>query len=103
MFKCFLTGIELNKESAYVLDIPKVLNIIRNLKNKHDALSNLVNQLGSFDNVEIVGKKGKLIRQRRKRLICRQLANEIGNTLSDNNIFITWKEWLERTSNKNKR
>jgi hypothetical protein len=102
MFKCYLTGIELNEETAFVLDIAKAKRIIRDLKNKQDALEKMITELGHLERVEIFDSKGKRIKQRRMRLICKQIAEAYGETYSEKNIFISWKAWVERTrKNKN--
>jgi len=99
MFKCYLTGIELNEESAYVLDIAKAKRIIRDLKNKMDALEKMLIDLGHIEKVEIINAKGKRIKQRKMRLICKKIAEAYEETYSEKNIFISWKEWLRRTNN----
>ncbi len=99
MLKCYITGIEMNSETAYVLDIAKAMHIMRTLKNKYDGMEKMINELGVCDNVEIVAKKGKRIKQRRRRLICKQLADAYCETYSEKNIFVSWKDWLARKNN----
>jgi hypothetical protein len=107
MMKCYITGIELNNETAYVLDIAKAMHIMRTLKNKYDGMEKMINELGVCDNAEIVAKNGKRIKQRRRRLLCKQLAEAYSETYSEKNIFVVWKDWLTRKNNnhneKNKR
>ncbi len=99
MLKCYLTGIELKEETAYVLDTAKAKRIIRDLKNKSDALEKMIIELGHIDKIEIFNAKGRRIKQRRMRLICKQLAEVYGETYSEKNIFVTWKELLARKNN----
>ena len=43
MFTCFLTGIEIKENEAYLLDIGAARTVIRELKNKAFALEKLIN------------------------------------------------------------
>lgn len=88
MLKCYITGIELNSETAYVLDIAKALQSMRTLKNKYDGIEKMINELGVRDNVEIIAKNRKRIKQSRRRLICKQLADAYVETYSEKNIFV---------------
>lgn len=100
MIKCYLTGIELKEETAYVLDVALVKRIMRELKNRYDGMEKVINELGVCDNVEIVTQNGKKIKQRRRRLLCKQLAEAYSQTYSGGNIFVAWKDWLARTKKK---
>ncbi|MHB9013155.1 MAG: hypothetical protein ACYC49_13160 [Ignavibacteriaceae bacterium] len=99
MMKCYITGIALNSETAYVLNVARVKGIMKDLKNKHDRMEKMISELGVCDNVEIVDKKGKRITQRRKRLVCKQLAEAYNETYCEDNIFIVWKDWVLRKNN----
>ena len=99
MFKCYITGIELNADTAYVLNVARMKQIMRELKNKSDGMQKMINELGVCDNVEIVAKNGKRINQRRRRLICKQLADAYCDTYSEKNILVSWKDWLARKNN----
>ena len=96
MFRCFLTGIELKEDDAYTLDVGAARRIIRELKNKAYALEKLVEELGHWDKVEIRNAQGKNIKQNRRRLICRQLAEAFSKTYPGENIFMRWTEWISR-------
>lgn len=101
MFKCYITGIELNNETAFVLNVAQAKLIMRALKDRYDGMGKMINELGVCDNVEIIAKNGKRIKQRRRRLICKQLAAAYCDTYSEKNIFVSWKEWLARKNNNN--
>ena len=100
MFKCYITGIELNSETAYVLNVAQIKRIMRELKNKYDGMQKIINELSVIDNVEIVAKNGKRINQRRRRLLCKQLAEAYSETYSEKNIFVSWKDWVARQNSK---
>ena len=99
MMKCYITGIELNKETAYVLNVSQTKQVMRELKNKYDGMGKMIFELGICDKVEIVDKNGKKVKQRRMRLLCKQLADAYSETYSEKNIFVSWKDWLTRKNN----
>ncbi|MHB1687981.1 MAG: hypothetical protein ACYCVH_11470 [Ignavibacteriaceae bacterium] len=89
----------MNTDTAYVLNVARIKQIMRELKNKYDGMQKMINELGVCDNVEIVAKNGKRIKQRRRRLLCKQLAEAYSETYFEKNIFVSWKEWLARKDN----
>lgn len=72
--KCFYTGIELKRDEAYLLDIGEARRILQELRNKAESVENLIKEMGEIDVVEITSREGKKIKQRRKWLVCKQLA-----------------------------
>jgi len=104
MFKCYMTGIELQQDEAYTLDVGAARKAIKKLKDKVFALERLVEELGHIDKVEIRDKKGKKIIQHRRRLISRHLAEAFSKDYSEEKLFIKWPEWKARMkSNDSKR
>ncbi|MCL5031199.1 MAG: hypothetical protein M1480_19520 [Bacteroidetes bacterium] len=83
MIKCFYTGIQLKEDEAYVLDIGEARRIFRELKDRTNAIEKLIKELGEVDEVEINSRTGKKIRQRRRRLICKQIASAFIDTYRD--------------------
>lgn len=102
--KCFYTGIELNGNDAYLLDLAQARLIIRDLKNRLSAVEKLIGDLGVIDKVEVfIQQKGKKITQHRKRLICKELAAAFLASYEGKNIFITWTEWIKRINRSNEK
>ena len=100
MLKCFYTGIQLKEDEAYMLDIGEARRILRELKDRINAVEKLMKELGEVDEVEINSAAGKKIKQRRKRLICKQIALGFIDSYKGKNIFIKWSEWISRTRKK---
>ncbi len=100
MFKCYLTGIELKEEEAFVLDIGAARRAIKKLKDKTFALERLIQELGQIDKVEIRNRKGKSIRQNRRRLISHNLAEAYSKTYPEDNIFVRWRDWITKMRSK---
>jgi hypothetical protein len=101
MMKCHITGIFLNRENAYVLDISRMRRAIQELKNKTLLFEKLIDDFGRFDNVEVNDeKKGKVKMIRQKRLICDNLAIAYNKMYFGHEIFISWKEFLTRNTKK---
>lgn len=103
MFRCFLTGIELKQEEAYTLDIGAARIAIRELKNRAFAIEKLINELGQQDKVEVRNpNSGKTIVQRRRRIVCNQIAEALSKSYPEGNIFISWSQWIAKIR-KNKK
>lgn len=104
MFKCYLTGIELKESNAYVVDIAKAKKTLQVLKNKYDGIEKLLTELGRYEKIEIFDiQKNKKVKIRRRRIICKQLAEAYAATYSTEKIFIPWCGWLKRISKNNKK
>jgi hypothetical protein len=101
MMKCHLTGIFLQGKDAYVLDIANVKRAIQELKNKTFLFEKLMNELGCSDKVEIKdAQKGGRKVQRRRRLICDNLAIAYNKMYYGHEIFIPWNEFLDKITKK---
>lgn len=97
MLKCYITAIELNEGTAYVLDVAKAMHIIRTLKNKYDGLNKLINELGLCDNVEIVNMKGKKNKAKKKAAYMQTIGGCLLRYLFGKKYF----RFLERMACKN--
>lgn len=103
MIKCFYTGIKLNDDEAYVLDLVQAREALRELRNKAFAIEKIIKELGKIDEVEVfISKKGRKLIQRRRRLVSKQLALAFSDSSGGKNIFVCWSEWISMTSKKNK-
>ena len=101
--KCHITGIFLQGDNAYVLDIAKAKRAIQELKNKAFLFEKLINDLGESDNFEIRDqRKGIRKTMRRRRLICDNLAIAYNKMYYGHEIFIPWNEFLDRITKKKK-
>jgi len=99
--KCHITGIFLQGDNAYVLDIAKAKRAIQELKNKAFLFEKLINDLGESDNFEIRDKrKGIKKMMRKRRLICDNLAIAYNKMYNGYEIFIPWKKFLEHITKK---
>jgi len=98
MFRCFLTGIEIKEDDAYMLDIGAARISIRELKSRAFALEKLINDLGQTDKVEAKNPTtGKVIVKKRRRLVCHQLSLALSKVYPEGNIFISWAKWIAKT------
>ena len=64
MSKCFLTGIEVPLESAFVLDRGATKRALRNLRERLAALERLLSQLGQKDIRERFDPRSKTMKAR---------------------------------------
>lgn len=99
MAKCFLTGIEVALENAYVLDRGATRRALRNLRERLAALERLLSQLGPKDSVERFDPRSKTTKARvENRLVCPSVAAALAASYPESPLFITWKEFMNRPS-----
>lgn len=97
MVQCYITGVELPLESTYLLDIKTVHRVIRNTKQKANALEGLLNQLGTLDKREFYDfKKDTTFVRHDRRLVCESVASLLGKCSPEEKLFISWNEYRER-------
>ena len=95
------TRIELKPEEAYTLDIAAARIAIRELKSRAFALEKLIDELGQQDKVEVRNPNtGKIILQRRRRIVCSQIAAALFKSYPEGNIFMSWTKWIAKTRKK---
>lgn len=54
MAKCFVTGVEISLDEAYVLDGSAARRLLRDLRQRVASLQRLIEQLGSKDSADAV-------------------------------------------------
>jgi len=89
LFKCFLTGIELKEQEAFTLDLSAARKAIRELKSRAVAIEKLIINLGEIDKVQTPSGM-----QRRRRIVCSQIAEALSASFPGANIFISWQQWV---------
>lgn len=97
MVKCFLTGIEIEIQTAMLLDRGATVRAVLNLKQRLAALERLLAQLGPADNVELFDYKAKTQKVRsQRRLVCPTVGDALSASCPESRIFMTWKEFVKR-------
>ena len=97
MAKCFLTGIEIQTESAYLLDQGAARRALRSLKERASVLERLLTQFTPKDSVEVFDyhTRKPSVRQQR-RLACQSVAAALSASYPETPLFITWSEFRAR-------
>lgn len=94
MARCYLTGVEMSLEDAYVLHRRAVHHHLAALKDRTASLQRLVAQLSPLDVEEpfMPGKASSADRptQRRHRLVCKAVAEALGPAYPDIQVFLNW-------------
>jgi len=97
MAKCFLTGIEIQLESAYVLDQGAAKRALCNLRQRIAAVERLVSQLTPKDTVEVFDHQAKAQKTRSEtRLVCQTVAAALSVSCPEIPLFKTWSEFISR-------
>jgi hypothetical protein len=97
MAKCFLTGIEMQMENAYLLDQGAARRALRSLKVRASVLERLLTQFTPKDSVEVFDyhTRKPSVRQER-RLACQSVAVALSASYPETPLFITWPEFKAR-------
>jgi hypothetical protein len=97
MAKCFLTGIEMQMESAYLLDQGATRRALRSLKEQAAVLERLLTQFTPKDSVEVFDyhtRKPSMRQQRR--MACQSIATALSASYPETPLFISWPEFQAR-------
>jgi hypothetical protein len=95
--KCFLTGVEIPLEQAYVLDISAARHLLRDLRLRISTLERLVDDLGSIDKVEVRDPQSGAIQTRKdRRLVSDSMAKALSSASPEKEIFVLWTTWRSR-------
>jgi len=94
MPKCFMTGMEIRLEDAFILDRSEALRAMRELRGKLKALERLVAELGELEKVELPDKRtGKTFTRFDLRMVCLSVAQALSAIWAEKKLFIRWSEW----------
>jgi hypothetical protein len=97
MPRCFLTGLEMELQSAYVLDVGTALRAVRELQGHVARLKRLVEQLGPIDVVKVPNFNGKGTSVRRhRRLVSPTVAEALNGAGTGHDLFVSWTAWCSR-------
>lgn len=103
MAKCFITGVDLPLEEAYILDIGAAHRALRNLRQRGATIERLIEQLSLQDDAEAYDIKTHTRTTRKnRRLVSRSVAEALSVTYPEESLFIVWTEYCRRRhKNKN--
>lgn len=97
MARCYLTGVEIKLDDAFVLDLTTAHRTLRELKEKVATLERLIAQLGGTDRVPIPNRDGAGTYLRKdRRVISRSVALALGAVCPDRELFVPWTVWRAR-------
>jgi len=92
--KCFMTGMEIRLEDAFILDRSEAYRAVKELRGKLKALERLVAELGEVDKVELPDRRtGKTFIRIDSRMVCVSVAQALSAIWSEKKLFIRWSEW----------
>ena len=94
MPKCFMTGMEIRLEDAFILDRREAYRAVRDLRGKLKALERLVAELGEVEKVELPDRRtGKTFIRVDSRMVCVSVAQALSAVWLEKKLFIRWSEW----------
>jgi hypothetical protein len=97
MVKCYMTGVELPIDDAYLIDLGAAYRLLQQLRHHAAAVERLIAQLGSRDEVEVYDpvKKKKVV-QMHQRLVSHAVSKVLGEIYPEKPLFIKWTDWKVR-------
>lgn len=97
MARCYLTGVEIKLDDAFVLDLTVAHRTLRELKEKVTTLERLIAQLGGSDVVPIPSRRGAGAYLRKdRRVVSKPVALALGAVCPDRELFLSWGIWHTR-------
>jgi len=97
MPKCFLTGIEVPMENAYLLDCGAAKKALHNLKLRVAAVERIVEQLSPKDRAEVFDYRSQRIEVRpERRLVCQTVAAALSTSYPESPLFVAWPAFKAR-------
>lgn len=94
MPKCFMTGMEIQLEEAFILDRGEAYRALKELRGRLKALERLVAELGEVEKVELPDKRtGRTFTRIDSRMVCVSVAQALSTIWSEKKLFIRWSEW----------
>ncbi len=102
MAKCFLTGVDIHLNQAFILDFGAANRAVRELRQQLGAVERLLAQLGPRDHVKIFSyQQGEVISRLDRRVVSQTIAQVFSKVYEKENLFVSWPDWLERKTVNN--
>lgn len=97
MARCYLTGVGIPLDEAFVLDLTVAHRAMRELQERLATLERLTAQLGENDRITVRhrGGSGSHTRQDR-RIVSKAVAAALSEACSDAELFVAWDVWRTR-------
>lgn len=97
MARCFLTGVEFRVEEGHVLNRSDAYRLLRTLRKRSESLERLLAQLSPLDELPSDHPRGtKHARGKQHRMICKALADALGQAYPEIELFLSWPALLAR-------
>ncbi len=99
MYKCHLTGLVLDQETAYILDLKNAIELSKALLEKYNELKKIIDEYGKVESFKKI-RFGTAVTIRRNKYFCKIIAEMYNSTFSNNELFIPLKDHLEKQQNQ---
>lgn len=97
MARCYLTGVGISLDEAFVLDLTVAHRVMRDLRERLATLERLTAQLGEKDRVTIRHRGGSGSHTRHdRRVVSKAVATALADACADADLFIPWGAWRAR-------
>lgn len=97
MARCFITGVDLQIEEAWVLDLGPAYRVQRELKQRLEAVDRLIRQLAPQDDVQVYNSKTRTaMTMKHRRVVSAAVAKVLCAAWHREPLFIAWSQWRAR-------
>jgi hypothetical protein len=97
MARCYLTGVGIALDEAFVLDLSVAHRVMRDLRERLATLERLTSNLGEKDRVTIHQRGGAGTRERQdRRVVSKTVATALSEACADAELFVAWQVWRMR-------
>ena len=95
MAKCFLTGIDLELENAWILDRGGARRALRNLQERLAAVERIVTQLSPRDDVQVFNQRTETAKSHpQHRLVSKTVAGALSASYPEAPLFVAWRDFI---------
>jgi len=97
MARCFITGVGLPIEDAWVLDLGPAYRIQREFRQRLASIDRLIEQLAPKDDVQVFNSKTReTVLMKHRRLVSSAVAETLAVTCLRDRLFVKWTVWRAR-------
>lgn len=97
MYRCYLTGVEVAFDNAFVLNRTVLYRVLRGLKEKTETLERLLAQLGAHDEAVVrLGPGQPPVTRKHRRLVSRAVAEVLRAGFAEPDLFIPFTTLANR-------
>lgn len=99
MIRCFLTGVQISIDDAFVLNRRDTHDLLAALKERLASLQRVIEQFSPLDEGDalVPTNRHPALRRKRHRLACKAAADMLATGFPEVQLFLPWPEYRQRS------